>query len=162
MSDVVFVVTARDGADSDVVAVVFVVTAGDGAMSDVVFVVFVVTAQDGAMSDVVFVVTAGDGEALMLFLLLQFEMELCLMLLLLFLLLQLEMERALLEGEHQTEMEKLDVDQERIDLLKQRQVALEEQAAHERERVRCHTVVIETKVKVDLLDYPTSKPTGEG
>ena len=60
------------------------------------------------------------------------------MLLLLFLLLQLEMERALLEGEHQTEMEKLDVDQERIDLLKQRQVALEEQAAHERERVRCH------------------------
>ncbi|XP_041373083.1 pleckstrin homology-like domain family B member 1 isoform X2 [Gigantopelta aegis] len=47
---------------------------------------------------------------------------------------ELEMERALLEGEHQTEMGKLHVDQDRIDHLKQRQAHLTEQATRERER----------------------------
>ena len=49
---------------------------------------------------------------------------------------QLEMERALLEGEHQTELEHLQEDQERIRALKQRQLDLIECAASEKDKVR--------------------------
>ncbi|XP_069115660.1 pleckstrin homology-like domain family B member 2 isoform X3 [Argopecten irradians] len=47
---------------------------------------------------------------------------------------ELEMERALLEGEHQTEMDELQSDQDRINLLKQRQAELIEHATQEREK----------------------------
>ena len=46
------------------------------------------------------------------------------------------MERALLEGEHQDELEQLHIDQEKIASLKRRQVQLIEHAAIARERVR--------------------------
>ncbi|XP_060081466.1 uncharacterized protein LOC132560804 [Ylistrum balloti] len=49
---------------------------------------------------------------------------------------ELEMERALLEGEHQTEMDELQSDQDRINLLKQRQAELIERATQEREKMR--------------------------
>ncbi|XP_021358754.1 uncharacterized protein LOC110453881 isoform X4 [Mizuhopecten yessoensis] len=49
---------------------------------------------------------------------------------------ELEMERALLEGEHQTEMDELQSDQDRINLLKQRQADLIERATQEREKMR--------------------------
>ena len=45
------------------------------------------------------------------------------------------MERALLEGEHQDELEQLHIDQEKIASLKRRQVQLIEHAAIARERV---------------------------
>ena len=47
------------------------------------------------------------------------------------------MERALLEGEHQTEMERLQSDQENIARLKQRQSQLLEVAARRRQSVSC-------------------------
>ncbi|XP_033759080.1 pleckstrin homology-like domain family B member 2 isoform X2 [Pecten maximus] len=49
---------------------------------------------------------------------------------------ELEMERALLEGEHQTEMDELQSDQDRINLLKQRQAELIELATQDREKMR--------------------------
>lgn len=49
---------------------------------------------------------------------------------------QLEMERALLEGEHQTEMEELQSDQEKITVLKEEQEMLMQKAVQERETVR--------------------------
>jgi hypothetical protein len=49
---------------------------------------------------------------------------------------QLEMERALLEGEHQTEMERLQDDQEKIRHLRHKQNMLMEKASREREKVR--------------------------
>lgn len=48
---------------------------------------------------------------------------------------QLEMERALLEGEHQTEMGQLQSDQEKINQLKEKQNMLIEKATREREKV---------------------------
>ncbi|XP_055958658.1 pleckstrin homology-like domain family B member 1 isoform X3 [Patella vulgata] len=48
----------------------------------------------------------------------------------------LEMERALLEGEHQTEMEQLQHDQEQINLLKQQQAELMERASRERQKMK--------------------------
>ena len=48
---------------------------------------------------------------------------------------QLEMERALLEGEHNTEMEELQQEQERINVLKVQQAELIENSAKEREKV---------------------------
>ena len=52
-----------------------------------------------------------------------------------FSMLQLEMERALLEGEHQTEMERLQEDQEKIRHLRHKQNMLMEKATREREKV---------------------------
>ena len=54
--------------------------------------------------------------------------------------LQLEMERALLEGEHQTEMDMLQSEQENITTLKQRQLELLEIAAAERGKVGFNSV----------------------
>ena len=48
---------------------------------------------------------------------------------------ELEMERALLEGEHNTEMEELQQEQERINVLKVQQAELIENSAKEREKV---------------------------
>jgi hypothetical protein len=45
------------------------------------------------------------------------------------------MERALLEGEHNTEMEELQQEQERINVLKVQQAELIENSAKEREKV---------------------------
>ena len=45
------------------------------------------------------------------------------------------MERALLEGEHQNELDKLGQDQKKISVLKQQQLQLIEQAASKREKV---------------------------
>ena len=47
------------------------------------------------------------------------------------------MERALLEGEHQTEMGQLQSDQEKINQLKEKQNMLIEKATREREKVGC-------------------------
>ena len=49
--------------------------------------------------------------------------------------LQLEMERALLEGEHQTELEQLLEEQQSISALKRRQLVLIERAAGDMEKV---------------------------
>lgn len=46
------------------------------------------------------------------------------------------MERALLEGEHQVQMEKLQQDQQRINQLKLRQLQLQQAAKNEREKVQ--------------------------
>ena len=46
------------------------------------------------------------------------------------------MERALLEGEHQMEMEELEREQQTINRLKHRQLELIDQATAEREKVR--------------------------
>ena len=51
---------------------------------------------------------------------------------------QLEMERALLEGEHNMEMSELQMDQEKIAALKQKQWELIDLAAIDRERVSSH------------------------
>ena len=56
--------------------------------------------------------------------------------------LQLEMERALLEGEHQTEMDMLQSEQENITTLKQRQLELLEIAAAERGKVGFNSVSV--------------------
>ena len=48
---------------------------------------------------------------------------------------QLEMERALLEGEHKTEMEQLQEEQEKINQLKQHQHNMLERATRQREKV---------------------------
>ena len=45
------------------------------------------------------------------------------------------MERALLEGEHQTEMAELEAEQDRINILKSKQMDLIDQATAEREKV---------------------------
>ena len=45
------------------------------------------------------------------------------------------MERALLEGEHQTEMGQLQSDQEKINQLREKQTMLIEKATREREKV---------------------------
>ena len=46
------------------------------------------------------------------------------------------MERALLEGEHQMEMEELEKEQQTINRLKHRQLELIDQAQAERDKVR--------------------------
>jgi len=55
---------------------------------------------------------------------------------------QLEMERALLEGEHQNELDQLAQDQKKISALKQQQLQIIEQAAYKREKV----LVLESEV----------------
>ena len=52
------------------------------------------------------------------------------------------MERALLEGEHQMEMEELEKEQQIINRLKHRQLELIDQAQAERDKVRPHSSLI--------------------
>ncbi|XP_014665516.1 PREDICTED: pleckstrin homology-like domain family B member 1 isoform X3 [Priapulus caudatus] len=64
---------------------------------------------------------------------------------------ELEMERALLEGEHQVQMEKLQHDQKRINQLKGRHVALQQSAAVQRAKSQKR---IETeRVKLEALEH---------
>lgn len=53
------------------------------------------------------------------------------------------MERALLDGEHQTEMEQLHEDEEKINQLKHRQRELIDESARERENVSFLCFLIE-------------------
>ena len=55
---------------------------------------------------------------------------------------QLEMERALLEGEHKTEMEQLQEEQEKINQLKQHQHNMLERATRQREKVSLAAITI--------------------
>ncbi|XP_013410434.1 pleckstrin homology-like domain family B member 2 isoform X4 [Lingula anatina] len=68
---------------------------------------------------------------------------------------ELEMERALLEGEHQTEMVQLQREQDRINSLKQKQLELIERATAEKERKR--KVRFTTQLEQEKMDAERHK-----
>lgn len=76
--------------------------------------------------------------------------------------LQLEMERALLDGEHEAEMERLQDDQEKIQQLRQKQNLLMEKASRERQKViigdinTLYSSLIIPGMKIHIQTYGTS------